>query len=189
MGGGKIDDPPRSRPFALGAIAVTGVLASGFLGATTSAVNGRASPLYFATVLGWEGVADVWRASVAQGAFEGLLFGVFFSLLFTFATGPITGAACPYGFALRHQLGILAGAYACRALGGSAGVGLASLSPEFYRRTFFGVPLERGSLLRYAWVGGSIWGAELGGLASVILGLVVLRSNWRRAGRWAEELD
>ncbi len=44
-------------------------------------------------------------------------------------------------------------------------------------------------MLRYAWVGGSIWGTELGGLLSVILGVVVLRANWRRAGRWAEELD
>jgi hypothetical protein len=177
------------RPLALAGIAVSGVLASGFLGATTNAVNGRVSPLYFVTILGWHDVTDVWRASIAQGAFEGLLYGVFFSLVFTTATGIITAASCPYGLALRHLLGILAGAYACWALGGLAGMGLASLSPDFYRGAFIGVPARRGPMLRYAWVGGSIWGAELGGFASVILGLVVLRANWRRAARWGKDLD
>lgn len=96
----------------------------------------------------------------------------------------ITRAACPIGFAFRHLLGILGGAYAGWALGGLAAIGLASLSPEFYRRAFIGVPGGTGPMLRYAWVGGSIWGAELGGLLSVILGVVILRSNWHRlAGR------
>ena len=125
---------PRSRPLALAGIAISGVFASGILGATTNAVNGHVSPLYFVTILGWADVADVWRASIAQGAFEGLLYGVFFSLLFTTAVGIITGAECPYGFALQHLLGIMAGAYVCWALGGLAGIGLAALSPEFYRR-------------------------------------------------------
>ncbi len=188
MADGDCYEPTRSRPLDLGAIAVSGVLASGLLGATTNAVNGRVSPLYFVTILGWHDVADVWRASIAQGAFEGLLFGVFFSLVFTTAAGIITGAACPFGFGLKHLLGILTGAYVCWALGGLAGVGLAALSPDFYRRAFIGVPGQHGPMLRYAWVGGSIWGAELGGLVSVILGLVVLRANWRRTVRWTKEL-
>jgi hypothetical protein len=178
----------KSRPFDLGAVAVSGVLASGFLGATTNAVNGRVSPLYFVTILGWHDVANVWRASIAQGTFEGLMFGVFFSLVFTTAVGIITSAACPYDFALKHLLGVLVGAYVCWAFGGLAGMGLASLSPEFYRGTFIGVPEGRGPMLRYAWVGGSIWGAELGGFASVILGLVVLRANWRRVSVWGKDL-
>src|SRR5262249_17143470 len=168
------------RPLALFAIAVTGVLASACLGAITNAVNGWVSPRYFVTILRWEGVEDVWRASIAQGIFEGLCFGVFFSLLFTAMTGVITRASCSYGFALRHLLGIVAGALVCWAIGGLAGMGLATLSPEFYRRTFIGVPEEVGERLAYAWVGGSIWGLELGGLVCVVLGLVVLRANWRR---------
>src|SRR3954447_3211362 len=171
------------RPLDLAAIAVTGVLAGGLLGAITNAVNGRVSPTYFVTVLGRQGVEDVWRASIAQGAFEGLLFGIFFSLLFTTVTGIITGAACPYGFAARHLLGILGGALGCWALGGLLAVALAALSPGFYRRAFFGVPEEAGPMLRYAWVGGSIWGIELGGLLSVTLGLVVLRAGCKRRVR------
>jgi hypothetical protein len=170
------------RPLALAAIAVSGVFASGFLGGTTNAVNGAVSPIYYITILRWHGVEDVWRASIAQGVFEGLLFGIFFSLLFTVGTGIITGAACSFRFAFKHLLGILGGAYLCWALGGLAAIGLAALSPEFYQRTFIGVPADFASMLRYAWVGGSIWGAEFGGLVSVVVGLVILRANWRHQG-------
>jgi hypothetical protein len=112
---------------------------------------------------------------------------VVFSLVFTVGTGIITDAACPYRLALKHLLGILAGSYLGWALGGLAAMGLASLSPEFYRGTFIGVPEQRGPMLRYAWVGGSIWGAELGGLMSVILGLVVLRAHWHRVAGWGKD--
>ncbi len=176
--------PVTPRPLDLAALAVTGVLASGFLGATTNVVNGLVSPLYFVTVLGWQDVTDVWRASIAQGLFEGLLFGVFFSLLFTTATGLMTRASCSFGFAFRHLLGVVAGAYVCWVLGGLTAIGLASLSPEFYRRAFIGVPAQTGPMLRYAWVGGSIWGVELGGLLAVTVALVILRANWQlRANR------
>ena len=169
-----------TRPLAVAAIALSGVLASGFLGGTTNAVNGAVSPTYFVTILGWHGVEDVWRASIAQGVFEGLLFGIFFSLLYTVVTGIITGASCSFGFAFKHLLGILGGTYVCWALGGLAAIGLVTLSAEFYRRTFIGVPKEFGTMLRFAWVGGSIWGAEFGGLVSVVVGLVIFRANWRR---------
>jgi integrase len=172
-----------ARPLDLAATAVVGMVFGGFLGATTNAVNGLVSPRYFVTILGWRDVADVWRASIAQGLFEGLLLGVVFSAVFTTACGLITGAACSFGFAARHLLGILGGTYSCWALGGLAGIALACLSPEFYRHTYFGVPAEPGPMIRYAWVGGSIWGAEFGGLLAVLLGLVILRSNWRRQSR------
>lgn len=173
------------RPLTLFGVAVTGVFASAALGAATNAVNGWVSPLYFVTVMRWRGVEDVWRASIAQGIFEGLCFGVFFSLVFTSGVGIITQASCGFGFAVRHLIGITAAALVCWAIGGVAAVGLASLSPEFYRRAFIGVPEEAGPMLAYAWVGGSIWGVQLGGLVSVVLGLVVLRANWRRS-RYAE---
>jgi hypothetical protein len=172
-----------TRPLTLFAIAVSGVLASAFLGGSTNAINGLVSPRYFVTIMRWHDVADVWRASIAQGMFEGFCFGLFFSLVFTAGTGIITGASCRYGFACKHLLGILGAAYICWAIGGLAGMGLAALSPEFYSRTFIGVPQEFGERMAYAWVGGSIWGVELGGLVSVALGLVVLRANWKRLRR------
>ena len=98
------------RPLAVAAMALSGVLGSGFFGATTNAINGAVSPTYFVNILGWHGVENVWRASIVQGVFEGLLFGVFFSLVFTVSTGIITGATCSFGFAFRHMLGIFSGA-------------------------------------------------------------------------------
>ena len=77
------DTNTRARPVTLFAIALTVVFASTCLGALTNAVNGWVSPLYFVTILGWRDVENVWRASIAQGIFEGLLFGVFFSMVFT----------------------------------------------------------------------------------------------------------
>lgn len=172
----------KPRPLVIAALVVSGVLASGLLGGVANAVNGVVSPTYFVTILGWRDVEDVWRASIAQGVIEGLLFGVFFSLLFTVGTGIITGASCSLGFAMKHLLGILGGASLCWAFGGSAAIGLATLSPEFYRQTFRGVPNECKPMLRYAWVGGSIWGLEFGGFVAVVVGLVVLRANWHRQG-------
>jgi hypothetical protein len=169
----------RPRPLVIAALAVSGVLASGLLGGVANAVNGAVSPTYFVTILGWRDIEDVWRASIAQGIFEGLLFGVFFSLLFTVGAGIITGASCSLRFAIKHLLGILGGASLCWALGGLAAIALATLSPEFYRQRFSGVPKEFGPMLRSAWVGGSIWGLEFGGFVAVVVGLVVLRANWR----------
>jgi hypothetical protein len=34
--------------------------------------------------------------------------------------------------------------------------------------------------LRYAWVGGSIWGAYVGALAAAVIGCVFIRNRWRR---------
>jgi hypothetical protein len=174
------NDLAPARPLALFGIAVTGVLVCAGIGAVTNAVNGWISPRYFVTILGWRGVKDVWRASIAQGVLEGLCFGVVFSLVFAVGAGMITRTSCTYGFGARHLLGIVSAALVCWLIGGTAAIGLASLSPDFYRRAFFGVPEEFGPMLRYAWVGGSILGLEFGGLFSVVLGLIVLRGNWHR---------
>ena len=33
-------------------------------------------------------------------------------------------------------------------------------------------------MLKYAWVGGSIWGGMIGGLLSAVFGVVVIKNNW-----------
>jgi hypothetical protein len=177
-------DPPDierpSRPVELTAIALTGILAGVVVGAAANAVNGLVSPTYFITILRWQNVEDVWRASAAQGIFEGLAFGFVFSMIFTIATGIITSTSCTYSFAFKHLCGVVAGAFSFWTLGGLGAMGLATLSPEFYRRAFIGVPEEFGAMLGYAWVGGSIWGVQFGGFLCVVLGIFFLRANWRR---------
>jgi hypothetical protein len=183
----KVQVSIRARPLALVSLASTGVLAGAIFGATTNAVNGWVSPGYFVRILRWGDVGDVWRASIAQGIFEGLLYGFLFSMIFTGAVGFVSKAACPYSVGVRYLLGILISAYGCWALGGLAAMGLAALSPDFYRNTFIGVPDDSREMLRYAWVGGSIWGAILGGLVSVTLGVIIFRAGWSHQNRKPEE--
>ena len=89
-------------------------------------------------------------------------------------------AACPFGFAFLHQLVIFLAVIACWVLGGLIAIGLAVLSPEFFQNTFRLAPEEFGPMLSFAWVGGSIMGTIWGGLASVIVGSLIFRANWRQ---------
>jgi hypothetical protein len=165
-------DINKSRPGALIGLAFSGVLLGAILGALTNGINGRVSPLYFLSVMRWDDVENIWRASIAQGILEGIMFGLAFAVIFTAVVGIVSKARSPYGLAAIHLVLIAVAALVCWALGGVVAVGLAALSPEFYRHTFRGVPEDFGSMLRYACVGGSIWGIQFGGLASVIVGLL-----------------
>ena len=134
----------------------------------------------------WHGVQKVLRAAVAQGVFEGLLYGVPFAAVFTVVFGVASKGNFPYPKALTFLLGIFAAVLGCWALGGLIAMGLATLSPEFYRRAFVGVPEGTGPMLRYAWVGGSIWGGMFGGFLAATLGPVVFWIKWKR--EWADKV-
>jgi hypothetical protein len=168
-------------PIEVGGIFLTCVLAGVLVGAMVNAVNGLVSPHYFIAVLRWDHLpADaVWHASIVQGMLEGFACGCFLAAVFTVGTGIITGDRCSYQCAVKQLAGILAGACGFWILGGLAAIGLATLSPDFYRAAFIGVPDDFDARLGYAWVGGSIWGVQVGGLLSVVVSLVVLRANWR----------
>jgi hypothetical protein len=174
-------DFSQPRPFALVGIAATGLLAGAVLGALTNGINGLVSPLYFRTILHWRDVTDVWRAAIAQGIFEGLIFGFFLALVFTLVVGIASKVRCSYGFGVVTLTLVVLAALISWAIGGSIAVGLATLSPEFYRHAFFGVPEDFSQMLRYAWVGGSIWGIEFGGFAMMILGSFMFCARWKRA--------
>jgi hypothetical protein len=131
----------------------------------------------------WHHIDDIWRAAIAQGILEGLVFGFFLALIFTIAMGITTGASCRYGFAAKHLVGIVAAALGLWFLGGLTAMGMATLSPEHYRAAFRGVPDDFREMLAYAWVGGSIWGVQFGGGACVIIGIFFLGASWRRQMR------
>jgi hypothetical protein len=179
MDPGKIDTQP-IQPVALLLIAATAILAGAAIGASTNAINGAVSQEYFRNMMQWHDVGQIWRASIAQGIFEGLVYGVMFSLVFTLVVGVASRARCSYSFALPHLLTMVAAIYCCWAVGGLIAMGLAILSPEFYRNTFFGVPDAFWPMMAYAWVGGSIWGAMFGGLLSVVIGSILFAVRWRR---------
>jgi hypothetical protein len=162
-------------------LALTIVLLATCLGAAANAVNGAVSPRYFKAVMGWWTLPPeaIWRAAIAQGIFEGLVVGLVFAVIFTTSVGIISRGRCTYTFAVRHIGFVFVGTLLTGLCGGLAAMGLATLSPEWYRRSFIGVPEEFPLLLGYAWVGGSIWGLQLGGLVNLVLGLVLFRVNWR----------
>ena len=170
-------------------LASTVALTGGLVGASMNAINGLISPDYFRAVMGWRSVDAVWRSSIAQGAFEGLVYGALFAVIFTSVVGFIGGARCSYARAARPLLHVAVVIYASWALGGLASVALALVGPEFFGRTFRGVPSELSAMIRYAWVGGSIWGAMFGGLLGLSIGSATFAARWRsdeRSGRLPE---
>ncbi|MBL4755946.1 MAG: hypothetical protein JKY52_20430 [Flavobacteriales bacterium] len=160
-------------------VALTCVLTGGMIGATTNAFNGYVSPTYFQNILGWD-FHDIWTASIAQGILEGLIYGVIFSIVFGATVLLVTKGQATYRFAFRHLIKIIGLVYLCWCLGGLIAVGLAALSPDFYRATFKQVPEDFGQMLGYAWVGGSIWGGMFGGLFGLTLGVLGVRTSWRK---------
>lgn len=146
-----------------------------FIGGITNIVNGYISPAYFIAVMGWKNVQHIVRAAAAQGVFEGLLYGLVFAGVFSCVYIFSNKAALSF-YAVFH--GLLCIAMVCFGvwiLGGVLALLLAVLSPEFYRSTFIGVPDTLSAMLRYAWVGGSIWGLSFGGTLTAIIGTVLFR--------------
>jgi hypothetical protein len=155
------------------------VLGGGVLGALTNFINGRVSPLYFQNIMRWKDVANIPRAAIAQGVFEGLVFGLIFGTIFAVALSIISRLRLRIGHSLTY-LGLLFGsAFLAWCLGGLLAMALAWISPDFYRHAFLGVPPDFSGLMRYAWVGGSIWGIQFGGFALLIVWIVVFGLKWK----------
>jgi hypothetical protein len=160
-----------------------GLGATVLLAAATNVVNGRVSPGYFAAVLGWDEWVDIPRAAIGQGVFEGLIYGTGLSIVITAVVAVVSGGAIPFRRALHYLAAISGVALLGWVLGGLCGMGLAFIYPEnnaFWIYRYAGAEEGAGSLLSFAWVGGSIDGLELGGVVGVILGSVVFRNRWRQ---------
>ena len=170
----------KTRPLALLALAASIITSGALLGATTNAINGKISPQYFQSIMGWRHIKHLWSTIIAQGIFEGLIYGLIFSVVFSLVVGIVSKAQCTYSYAMRHMLAIIAGVLGCWILGGLIGMGLAFLSPDFYRQTFYEVPEQLGPMMRFAWVGGSIWGMLLGSILAGAIGSVLFAVHWRQ---------
>ena len=149
-----------------------------FIGGSTNLINGYVSPVYFKNIMRWD-FEDVWAASVAQGIFEGLRNGVVFSIIFGIAITLITKGHATLRFGLIQLSKITINIYLFWIIGGLIALGLATLSPDFYQNKFRMVPTETKEMLAYAWVGGSIWGANYGSILSILIGIINARTNWK----------
>lgn len=110
----------------------------------------------------------------------GLAGGAMVGTGFALAVRLIPRAASPLHVARLSLLRIAVCVVLGWFLGGSAGVWLATVSPEFLQMTFVGVPSGHSDVLRYAWVGGSLWGMELGGAAITLKEALAF---WKRFSR------
>lgn len=170
-------------PINLLGIAGATILFGALMGGLTNSINGSVSPIYFVNLFGWQDVQNVWRASIALGTFAGFNYGVFFAIIFTTFVGWISKGKCTFGFAFRYLLLILLAVLIFWIVGGVGAVLLAWFSPEFFSHTFISVPKELPDMLRYAWVGGSIGSAMIGGFISLAVGCILFRSKWYKTQR------
>ena len=156
------------------------LLLPGIVGFITNMINSIISPEYFIKIMHWDTVQNIMQATIAQGIYQGIIQGIFFTLLFT----------CVYIVSLKSDIDLrktlLWISYMAVAtiglwiLGGLIAILLSVLSPEFYKKTFIGVPDDFGAMIRYAWVGGSIWGATFGGMLVMIIGTILYRNNYKK---------
>lgn len=158
---------------------VVTILGGGALGALTNFINGQVSPLYFQSIMRWSDVPDIPRAAIAEGIFEGLICGLVFGTIFVVALSIISKLRVGIGQALSCLAFWIGSAFLAWCLGGVLAILLAWISPDFYRHAFIGVPQDFSSMLRYAWVGGSIWGVQFGGFALLVLWIVIFGLRWR----------
>jgi tetrahydromethanopterin S-methyltransferase subunit F len=167
------------KPISILLLWITAIIGAAILGLVTNAINAQVSDLYFRTILGWQNVTDIKRAIVAQGIFEGLICGVVLATLFLAVIAFVSKARCDYLLGLRFIAGLIGTAFLLWVVGGVLAILLVSLSPEFYRSHFIGVPESMPDRIRYAWVGGSIWGVQFGGAAATFIFMALFRARWR----------
>ncbi len=155
------------------------VLFSGLVGGVVNLINGLVSEEYFRNIMGWE-FEGIWLAAVFLGATQGLIYGLVFSVVYATGFSGITKGLAHWRFVFKQVLNMGLILLLVWLLIGFGAVAWATLFPELYRRTIIQVPDQFFPMLRYAWVGGSIWGITIGGLISLIYGLRSTKREWQR---------
>src|SRR5207248_1018140 len=134
-------------------------------------------------VMSWD-----WSSSpllaIGQGVIEGFAVGLLFGFFLAIVVAASTRVQCPPPLALRALGEALAIVIICWFVGGVAGTILARVQPSLWGFVFVGVP-PRVNLPRFAWVGGSIWGAYAGAMLALLAASIDLHVRWRRMTRTA----
>ena len=172
-----MDDSPRRWRTPL-VLCIAGSVAGTLLGAVTNAINDRVSSDYFSIVMSWDGTHSPLQA-IAQGMLEGGALGLFFGFFFAIAAAASTRMRCPLRMALRVVMEAIVFVLFVWAVGGVIGIILAANWPNLWGFVFTGVP-PRVNLLRFAWVGGSIWGSYAATPLAVLGGSLELHQRWKR---------
>lgn len=164
------------------AAAVPGLcmLAAWLVGAFTNGVSGVVSRAYFDAIVGWMyGGRMSWGEVIFQGLLESTAFGVLLAFAFTLVFVLATGCRATLRDA---AVALAAGIIVCLALwlvGGLAGIAWTTLSPVSFRNAFRVVAPTQADLVRWGFVGGSLWGAYFGGLAAILTASIVAHVRYR----------
>lgn len=160
-------------------IKLTGValVVNALWGAILISIDAPISRMYFARECG--GLMFL-EDSVPWGLLTGATFGWLASLIFATGVGRMAPTSDSYRLAVSCLFRTSVVVFVGWLLGGCSQAVLATTKPEIYEQTFQGVPPDAATLLRYAWVDGSIWGMERGLFISPALALVLFCWNWLR---------
>lgn len=150
------------------------ILIGGFVGTSTNSLNVILSQEYYQRVMGWE-LSYIWRRAVLQGLLEGLVYGFLFGAVYTFVIGLRVGFNISWTFVRKQVVSIAKIIYMFWLIGGIVAIFLAFVFPHSYDQFIISVPQETLSRIRYAWVGGSIWGGIIGGLIATIRGIFTMK--------------
>jgi hypothetical protein len=165
-------------------ILVIGLAGGAVLGAATNVVNGSVSGEYFSIVMGWNSIEAPFLA-IPQGMLEGSGLGAGFGIVVAISFAASTKLRGRSDLALRAWGIAVLVALVCWGAGGGCGVAIASCSPNLFHAMF---PQSRAAveLVRYAWVGGSIWGGYGGTVVGSVVACIYLHVRWRRECRRAD---
>jgi hypothetical protein len=171
---------PPAKPLRAFVVPGLCVAAAWLVGAATNAINGLVSPTYFAVILGRRLAPLGLPRIVIQGLLESTAFGLLLAIVVAIVYLASTRCRLP----IRGVIGPLSTGVAicltCWLLGGLSGAVWAGNSPETFRELFILVASTPAERFRWGFVGGSINGAYLGGIASIVTVAVGIHLRWRR---------
>jgi len=167
------------RPVSLLVLLLAGPALGALTGIFTNLINARVSPYYFAAILGWN-ENEAPRRAIGQGALEGVVLGLFFGVFFSIAVAASTRLRCDIRTGTRPLMQAVIIVLIAWFAGGVAGVAFAGGEPRTFSAIVIAAPSDPDALMRYGWVGGSIWGAYLGTILALIVSTVSLHVRWRK---------
>lgn len=151
----------------------------GVIGGTTNWINGKISKEYFKLVMDWN-FPNVRYVAIIQGIFEGLGYGIVFSCIFTIGFAWITKMKADWGFTIQQLKKIVLIIYGGWFLGGSLTMLFTLVFPAtFEAYLIYILSTKKLALVRFAWVGGSVWGGMIGGVIALIWGLINTKKEWK----------
>lgn len=157
-----------------------GILAGIVSGALMNAINGWVSPNYFSMFSYTNNPYSLegWYRIVRHGMREGAVFGVIFSVIYTFVVLVGSRGNCPFRLALRGMLRSIFLLGLTSVLFGLNALLLTWIAPSLIQSRL-GILPNNIADLKFLYVDASIWEIYFGGIITVIVGCIWFSFDWR----------